>query len=192
MDSGLLFLLIFINLALSGLVAYVAVEKGRSGATFFLLSFFLSFIVGILVVIALPSENPITENREGSNWEVDCAFCKEKIKSTAVVCKHCGRDVEPQYEKLKAEKAAASQKALLREKRAEAARINLLERQAQERLDKWNRIKKPVIVFSVLSALIILTISISITISNEQVKAQAKAELAQTKELERQESKKNT
>ena len=35
-------------------VAYVASSKGRSASGFFFLSFFFSFIVGILVVLAIP------------------------------------------------------------------------------------------------------------------------------------------
>lgn len=83
---------VFLHIALSGIVAYVAQTKRRSPWAFFLLSFFLSFFVGIIVVLAIaPGNRP-------KNGEVraKCPHCMEEISALAKVCKHCGRDLEPQ------------------------------------------------------------------------------------------------
>lgn len=98
------FLLLLLNVALSGIVAYVAYTKRRSAWAFFFLSFFLSFIVGIIVALAIA---PGTRARQGETI-VECRFCKEQINALAVVCKHCGKDVEPQLAVVEAEKVAIS------------------------------------------------------------------------------------
>lgn len=97
--SGLL-----INFLLSFLVAYVASEKGRSGPGFFFLSFFFSFLVGILVALAVPSVGNASAqggNPSSAKFIQDeprlCPYCAEEIKWEASVCKHCSRDIEPQY-----------------------------------------------------------------------------------------------
>lgn len=91
MDSTL-FGFFFLNIFLSGIVAYVAQTKRRSPWAFFLLSFFLSFLVGIIVVLAIAPGN---RARKGEVL-AKCPFCKEEINALATVCKHCGKDVEPQ------------------------------------------------------------------------------------------------
>jgi large-conductance mechanosensitive channel len=83
---GIVFLL---NLALSFVAGSIASSKGRSAFGYFVLSFFFSFLLAILVLIALP---PISTLKENETRE--CPFCKERILRRAVVCKHCGRDVE--------------------------------------------------------------------------------------------------
>lgn len=93
---------IAINIAFSGLVAYVASQKGRSPIAFFFLSFFCSFFVGILVALALPAvHSKETMSRYSSqlaykNGEqiVKCPHCAEWVKAEAKVCKHCGREIE--------------------------------------------------------------------------------------------------
>ena len=55
MEIFIWLLAVFItNSFLSIAVSYVAASKGRSAGGFFFLSFFFSFLVGILVVLALP------------------------------------------------------------------------------------------------------------------------------------------
>ena len=98
MDFVVIAIALVINVIFSAVVAYVASEKGRSAGAFFALSFFLSFIVGMLVVIALP---PLDQPRIGPNRvsfvskQRLCEHCAEEIKWEALVCKHCGRDVQP-------------------------------------------------------------------------------------------------
>lgn len=101
MDTALLIGLV-INLILSFVVANIAVEKGRSYAGFFWLSFLLSFLIGLLVVLA---SQPITKNQLGdvdSRLLVKCPMCAEQILAEAKVCKHCGRDVVPRTDVIEA------------------------------------------------------------------------------------------
>jgi hypothetical protein len=100
--GGAGFLLLLLNAGLSGIVAYVAYTKRRSAWAFFFLSFFLSFIVGIIVALAIAPGN---QGRRGET-NVECPFCREQINARAVVCKHCGKDVEPQLDVEEAAKVA--------------------------------------------------------------------------------------
>jgi hypothetical protein len=85
------------------LVAYVAGQKGRSKVGFFWLSFFTSFLIGILVVIAIPQleESQASQKRSytgrvsytASGLTVKCPLCAEWVSGEAKVCKHCGRDI---------------------------------------------------------------------------------------------------
>jgi drug/metabolite transporter (DMT)-like permease len=83
-------LLFLANLGLSFVAASVASSKGRTAAGFFFFSFFLSFLLAIIVLIALP---PIEKVNGFTNRR--CPYCQEVIQAAAVVCKHCGRDIEP-------------------------------------------------------------------------------------------------
>jgi hypothetical protein len=104
MELYLIYFLVifFVNALLSGLVAWVADQRGRSAGGFFALSFFLSFIIAMIVLIALPnqSENPSSRSHSiGSTDESrDCPYCAERIKPQAVKCRFCGSSVEPLIE----------------------------------------------------------------------------------------------
>ena len=81
-------LLLFVNFILSFVAGGVASSKGRSVFGYFFLSIFFSFLVAILVLVALPAKKNVYELRE-------CPYCAEEIKREALVCKHCTREVEP-------------------------------------------------------------------------------------------------
>jgi hypothetical protein len=74
--------------------AAVASGKQRSGLGWFFLGVlfgpFALFVIAFLPTIGISSE----ESMSSADLRV-CPFCAEKIKSAAIVCKHCGRDVEP-------------------------------------------------------------------------------------------------
>lgn len=116
MDSAVVIGL-FINLILSFVVANIAAEKGRSFAGFFWLSFLLSFFIGLLVALA---SQPIPKN-QGQNVDprmlVKCPMCAESILAEARVCKHCGRDVEPQLGVIEQIAKEETAKAVERERR---------------------------------------------------------------------------
>ncbi|MEY4559080.1 MAG: hypothetical protein RLZ82_95 [Actinomycetota bacterium] len=86
----LLGLLGLVNLFLSFVAGWIARNKGRSAIGYFLFSFFLTFLLAVLVLIAVPPLKPVTTSQTR-----ECPFCKESILNHALVCKHCGRDVEP-------------------------------------------------------------------------------------------------
>ena len=116
MDPAI-FIGLVINLVLSFVVANMAAEKGRSYAGFFWLSFLLSFFIGLLIVLA---SQPIAKN-QGQNVDprmlVKCQMCAEPILAEARVCKHCGRDVEPQFSVIEGIAQEETAKAVERESR---------------------------------------------------------------------------
>ena len=77
--------IIVLWLFLSLIAGYIAANKGRSGAGFFLLSLFLSPLIGIIVALVISSN----DNRQ----QHKCPFCAESVKSEAIVCPHCGADI---------------------------------------------------------------------------------------------------
>lgn len=190
MDSGFIALVVIINIALSGLVAYVASEKGRSGASFFMLSFFLSFIVGILVVMALPPLQDGQSQKGKDDWDVDCIYCKESIKSTAIVCKHCGRDVEPQYERLKAEQLARIKQQQRQAQRAAAAAARELEEAAQQRRQTWLKFRVPVLISASIFLVLAVVISIVTGLSNYEQNLVEQAQIQKEQDSQLQERKK--
>jgi hypothetical protein len=100
---GVVFGVLVTNGLASLLVAYVAGQKGRSKVGFFWLAFFTSFLIGMLVVIAIPrlEEAQASQKRSytgrvnytASGLTVKCPLCAEWVSGEAKVCKHCGRDI---------------------------------------------------------------------------------------------------
>lgn len=119
-----------INGLLSFLVAYAAEQKGRSSVAFYWLSFLTSFVIGLLVVIAIPKlegqepglKQSLTGKvaRTSAGQVVKCPYCAEWVKAEARVCKHCGKDIE------------SSLRAALKDEEA----AEKLAQQAQEREEK--------------------------------------------------------
>lgn len=88
MELGIFGFAIVINAALSGLVGYAAKQRGRRASNFFWLSFFTSFLVGILVLLALPQlgdQSPISRE--------NCPQCDELVSIKARICPHCKSEV---------------------------------------------------------------------------------------------------
>lgn len=65
------------------LAGVIANSKGRSGFGFFLLSVFLSPLIGIVCAL-------IAQKHEPQKQLYRCPDCKETIMKDAIVCKHCG------------------------------------------------------------------------------------------------------
>lgn len=76
-------------------VSFIAINKGRSGMGFFILSILLSPLLGLIIVLILGV------NEEGlyNNGELKkCPNCKEYVKLGASICKHCGNDLSENHE----------------------------------------------------------------------------------------------
>lgn len=78
------------HLILAFVAGFVANSKGRSSVGYFFLSLFFSFLIAIIVLLAVP-------NLKGRSNEPtrSCPYCAEMILAQAKVCKHCSRDVQP-------------------------------------------------------------------------------------------------
>jgi hypothetical protein len=80
--------------SLSVVAGVVAAAKGRSGLGYFLLSIFLTPLVGLILAIALPKRDT-TVHYPGpgdiaAGARVPCPQCAEQIVATAKLCRFCG------------------------------------------------------------------------------------------------------
>lgn len=78
----------FFWFAFSILAGVIASSKGRSGFGFFLLSVFLSPLIGIICALIAQKNEP--QKHELKKKRYYCPDCKETIMKDALVCKHCG------------------------------------------------------------------------------------------------------
>lgn len=75
----------------------LASKKGRSVIIWLLLSILLTPLVLIILLCLSDLDTEKDKNMrqiESMDYR-DCPFCAESIKREAMVCKHCGKDVEP-------------------------------------------------------------------------------------------------
>ena len=85
--------LIYVGLCVA--VAMLAAGRGRSGVAWFLLSLFISPLLGFVFVLvsrnlAKAVDEPTPETH------VRCPDCKELVRRDASRCKHCGCKLIPQ------------------------------------------------------------------------------------------------
>ncbi|MFE2005673.1 hypothetical protein ACFW6U_09800 [Pseudomonas guariconensis] len=93
--------LLIICLALAGVTAYFAKQKGRSPAAWFL----LGLIFPVIGLIAVWIVNPLGVDQQksieiakkfgSSSLYRKCPFCAEVVQREAIKCKHCKSDLEP-------------------------------------------------------------------------------------------------
>lgn len=83
--------LVFCWVALAVLAGAVASAKGRSGFGYFLLTLFLSPVVGLLAAAMMPSL--LKAQSADQRPRMPCPKCAELILVNAQKCAHCGEDL---------------------------------------------------------------------------------------------------
>ena len=85
---------LFFWLLFSVIVGWFAHQKGRSGIAFFLIAIVISPMIGLIVVLIIKPSDEVMEQRMLLSGEgKTCPFCAEVVRSEAVTCKHCGKDI---------------------------------------------------------------------------------------------------
>lgn len=79
----------------------IASSKNRSGFGWLILSLFISPLLAILLLIALPTLKDQEAEYQRSLGEKKCPMCAEFIKVDAKICKHC-HSPQPEFEALAA------------------------------------------------------------------------------------------
>ena len=89
--------LVFFWLIFAILVGVFAGKKGRSGIGYFFLAVILSPLIGLIILLIAGENREKAEEKKITSGDFKkCPFCAELIKSEAVVCKHCGREISGQ------------------------------------------------------------------------------------------------
>ena len=94
-------MVLLIWIALSIAVGVLASNRGRSGFSWFLVSAFLSPLIGFIFVLvakdlSTPAANPTaTTQTPSAATHVRCPACAEWVLPEASVCKHCGGALTP-------------------------------------------------------------------------------------------------
>lgn len=158
------------NLFFSILVGYAASRKGRSGIGFFFLSFFVSFLIAAIIVAILQPTDEVKSKvvLAGTGKvisSVQCPFCKEQIRADANVCKHCGRDVEPAIDAIRAlheEEQAQAMAALAAAREAHLEREKLRSERVDRLTAPLKTRKAKIVVFSSVGVIALLVLAIAI------------------------------
>lgn len=73
---------------LAVVVAVIADARGRSAFGYFMLSVFLSPLIGLILAVALPSRTPAAG--QDDRRRLACPQCAEMVLYVALKCPHCG------------------------------------------------------------------------------------------------------
>ena len=91
---GALLILLFIWSLPCLIAAGIASSKGRSGGSYFAVSFFFTPVIGIIAALLASPDPAHTANETLYTGEgKKCPYCAEIIKQEAKVCRYCGREL---------------------------------------------------------------------------------------------------
>lgn len=204
MDFGSFFALYFflyllVNAALAFIPAKIAKEKGRSWIAFWWLSFLTTILIGLIAALAMPAgEYNVRAIRTGeaerlseSDLElpdkIKCPFCAEVVKSEAIVCRFCGKDIGGYVDGLRAQVEKnrglfIAQKASDAAAAEDAARAAAKER-AERSAKLKSTLKKPAVSIPIIFILLVVGIWSGVTAINATI-AESNAKIAENMAIE--------
>ena len=78
----------------SVIIAVYASKKGHNAVSTFVISIFLSPVVGFLVTVVRDANHEALEaDSIAKGKQKKCPYCAELVKAEAIICKHCGKDL---------------------------------------------------------------------------------------------------
>lgn len=182
--SSYLIIALIVSAGFGLLAGWLAGQRGRSAGKFFALSFFCSFVIAIIVLLALPNlkTSPASASTSTEGLE-KCPFCAELIKREAQVCKFCQRDVSEEFtlrreERMK-EDRLASQRSIRLAQEEEASIAQSAELAARAKAESRERtralIKTPKFIIA-MSGLAAVVVGLSAFAVSENMKRDAAIE----------------
>ncbi len=88
--------LVFGWIVLGVVVAMIAASKGRSAFLWFLYGA-LVWPIALVHILLTPRPTAVADAQVLAGGEHrKCPFCAELVRTEAIVCKHCGRDIGPE------------------------------------------------------------------------------------------------